>query len=402
VDKRFEPLATGEVLSVDESVQILIGHRTFRAGELAQAIKTQLEYGIQGWSPDKDAWFSEEGIPCEVLRFTAQGWQKGKVRINLEFCPLDGEEEATQSKQEASAGEKEAAANLDEQTVFAMPAPDISDELDLDESLTSMPDDFELETSSTMDNAAAVVMEETFIADDGTVVMEETFIATQSEFELETPTDEALGWEQEESNDFEFEMEPESSTATAFPDDEADEFDMAQMSTSLDDEFDQITESIEQELEEVEGATDSEDDLLDLGEVSSEASTDIDFGDISADSGADIDFGDISADSGADIDFEDISADSGADIDFEDMSADSGADIDFEDMSADSGADIDFGDLSADGEADIDFGDLSADGGEGEFQFEDFNEEELEDEGSDSLLDDVWQDINQPSWQNNQ
>jgi hypothetical protein len=35
---------------------------------------------------EKDAWFSEDGIPCEVLRFTANGWQKGKVRITWNFA----------------------------------------------------------------------------------------------------------------------------------------------------------------------------------------------------------------------------------------------------------------------------------------------------------------------------
>ncbi len=41
--------------------------------------------------------------------------------------------------------------------------------------------------------------------------------------------------------------------------------------------------------------------------------------------------------------------------------------------------------------------------GEDEFQFEDISfGNDLEDETTDSLLDDVWQDINQPSWQNNQ
>lgn len=28
-----------------------------------------------------------EGIECEVLRLGAKEWQKGKLRINLEFCP---------------------------------------------------------------------------------------------------------------------------------------------------------------------------------------------------------------------------------------------------------------------------------------------------------------------------
>ncbi|NEP15231.1 MAG: hypothetical protein F6K14_34695, partial [Symploca sp. SIO2C1] len=94
MDKQFEPLSSGEVLSVDTSNQLFIGHPTFRVGELAEAIRVQLENGLGEWSKEKNAWFSEDGVPCEVLKFTAKGWQKGKVRIHLEFCPQDYEDEA--------------------------------------------------------------------------------------------------------------------------------------------------------------------------------------------------------------------------------------------------------------------------------------------------------------------
>jgi hypothetical protein len=109
------------------------------------------------------------------------------------------------------------------------------------------------------------------------------------------------------------------------------------MQSSLDDEFDQISESIEQELELVESPQASSDEFLDFGEIST-----------------------------------------------------------------DSDDDLDFGEMSLDSDESLDFGEASASGG-GEFQFEEISfNTDLEDEGTDSLLDDVWQDINQPSWQNNQ
>ncbi|WP_016948855.1 KGK domain-containing protein [Anabaena sp. PCC 7108] len=41
-----------------------------------------------------EKWF-DEGIPCEILKLRSGGWQKGKVRINLEvsleFCPDERE-----------------------------------------------------------------------------------------------------------------------------------------------------------------------------------------------------------------------------------------------------------------------------------------------------------------------
>jgi len=98
VDNQFEPLLSGEVLSVDESAQLLIENRTFRVDEFLEAIRMQLE-GLEGWNQDKNGWFSEKGIPAEVLRFTAKGWQKGTVRISLEFCPEETESQKSQTLQ---------------------------------------------------------------------------------------------------------------------------------------------------------------------------------------------------------------------------------------------------------------------------------------------------------------
>ncbi|MFW6359688.1 MAG: KGK domain-containing protein, partial [Chroococcales cyanobacterium] len=105
MDNKFEPLNSGEVISVDDSVQFLIGHKTFQAGEFASALKKQLiEYGIGGLTGDKLDWLSEEGIPCQVLKFGSQGWQKGMVRISLEFCFSDeATEMATQEKSQPEA-----------------------------------------------------------------------------------------------------------------------------------------------------------------------------------------------------------------------------------------------------------------------------------------------------------
>lgn len=310
MDNQFEPLATGEVLSVDESFQLLIGHRTFRVGELEEAIKTQLEYAISGWTQQKDAWFSEEGIPCEVLRYSANGWQKGKVRINLEFRPLDSEE-ATQET---------AADQWDEDIVPEASPIDVSDDLDFDEAPTDLEDEFELETSAGASDMALGLEEE-------------PLASMEDEFDLETSSA-VSDWdlEQEEPSAIYVEME-EQVIITAAPN---EELDMVEMSSAFDDEFDQISESIEQELEEVDTSTANDDDLLDLGEMS------------------------------------------------------------------DSDDDLDFGEMSVGGNDNLDFGEMSA-SGEDEFQFEDISfGNDLEDENTDSLLDDVWQDINQPSWQNNQ
>jgi hypothetical protein len=88
VDNRFTPLEGDEVLSVDESVQILIGHRTFRVSELTNALRQQLiQHGIGGITSETEAWFDTQGVYCEALRFGANRWHKGRVRISVEFCP---------------------------------------------------------------------------------------------------------------------------------------------------------------------------------------------------------------------------------------------------------------------------------------------------------------------------
>ncbi|NEP48569.1 MAG: hypothetical protein F6K65_06920, partial [Moorea sp. SIO3C2] len=93
MDNQFKPLAVREVLSVDESAQIFIGNRTFRVGEFLVAIKKKLvEVLGDEWTPEQESWFSESGIPCEVLQFAANDWQQGKVRLNLEFCLVEAQD----------------------------------------------------------------------------------------------------------------------------------------------------------------------------------------------------------------------------------------------------------------------------------------------------------------------
>ncbi len=84
---RFESLESGEVVSIQHEGQVLSGHRTFRSGELNDAIKSYVEQAIAGWSEDKNDWFTDRGIDCEALRFGSKGWQKGRIRLSLEFCP---------------------------------------------------------------------------------------------------------------------------------------------------------------------------------------------------------------------------------------------------------------------------------------------------------------------------
>ena len=96
MNKQFSPLNSGEVLSVNKSAQFIIGHGTFRVQEFMNALREQvIQHGFGSVSNDKAQWFSEEGIECEVLQFGSNGWQKGTVRLYLEFSP---DEQGVQSK----------------------------------------------------------------------------------------------------------------------------------------------------------------------------------------------------------------------------------------------------------------------------------------------------------------
>lgn len=314
MDNQFEPLSNGEVLSVDESALVLIGHRTFRVGEFAEAIREQLEGQVSGWNKETDAWFSEEGIPCEVLRFSSMAWQKGKVRIHLEFCPQDFED-----------GHKETSAKLNKE--FTLKAPTSSeDELDLEESPISL---------AGVDPALAAAA----LSDgEDELNLEDSPVSSFDEFELETSAASELETEREAPGIIYAEMEQEVSTFIV-----DDELDLVQMPTSLDDEFDlgEISNSIEQELELVEAPTSSDEELMDFGETSIGSDDDFEFGE--------------------------------------------------------------FGETSAGSKDDLEFGDMSG-GSQDEFQFEDISlSDEFGENESNSLLDDVWQDINEGkgSWQNN-
>lgn len=362
MNKQFEPLAPGEVLSIDESAQILIGHHTFRVGEFSEAIRMHLEYGASGWTREKDAWFSEEGIPCEVLRFTAQGWQKGKVRINLEFCPQDdGEEQDKNTSASVDNGvalgastntsdelELSDADGLDDVMSLGIPTSSLTeDDLDLEESPSSsasFDDVITLGSATTTEDELDLLESPLHGLDEPTLV--EPLTGFEDDMDLGIPAVSNLELESEDPTAIYVEMQQEA--PTFIPD---DEFSMTQMQTSLDDEFDlgEISESIEQELELVQAPSVSDDELLDLGEMSVQGDDD---------------------------------------------------DFDFGSMSLHSDHDLDFGAMSADGEDDFDFGGMPA-SSEDEFQLGDISlNDEPEAKETDSLLDDVWQDMNEASWHN--
>lgn len=79
-------LNENDVLSVDNrNGWVVLTDTTFKVGAFVAKMKSQVQ-GDQ--KPTKELF--DRGVSCEVLRPGAN-WQKGKVRIRLEFCPDEPE-----------------------------------------------------------------------------------------------------------------------------------------------------------------------------------------------------------------------------------------------------------------------------------------------------------------------
>lgn len=98
--------------SEDKDGVIKFYNSMFKFTELIKAIKNAFQSkgldeldnnlrsrgGVPIWREMKNLWFND-GVEAEVLRLNRQGWQKGKIRIQilLEFCP--DEPEITQTSE---------------------------------------------------------------------------------------------------------------------------------------------------------------------------------------------------------------------------------------------------------------------------------------------------------------
>ncbi|GAB4290747.1 MAG: hypothetical protein Fur0025_25720 [Oscillatoriaceae cyanobacterium] len=84
---------TGDyVINISDDTQlILISNQTFLASEFMKATRKQLLANVsQTYVHYKEGWF-DDGVECKVLKPGAK-WQKGKIRITLEFTPDEDEE----------------------------------------------------------------------------------------------------------------------------------------------------------------------------------------------------------------------------------------------------------------------------------------------------------------------
>jgi hypothetical protein len=85
MEEKFEPLDHDEVLFV-RAGRVLMANPTFKVGEFIDSLAQAVSDREADWAEENEGWFGD-GLECEVLRFDGRGWQRGRVRIRLEFCP---------------------------------------------------------------------------------------------------------------------------------------------------------------------------------------------------------------------------------------------------------------------------------------------------------------------------
>ncbi|MGK7920711.1 MAG: KGK domain-containing protein [Trichodesmium sp.] len=107
MEPRFEALKPGEVASFSQDFrneqEIFYLPLTFQSQEVEKQIAHYLIYSFKNYREYKIKLFSE-GCQGEVLKFGAKDWEKGKIRIkiNVEFCPDEPQEEIEENEAENS------------------------------------------------------------------------------------------------------------------------------------------------------------------------------------------------------------------------------------------------------------------------------------------------------------
>lgn len=102
MDKRFEPLdCENDVLHVNlKDGRRFFAHPCFKVSGVMEKMKREVfAYGL---SQEEQEALLGEGIDCEILRPDARGWQKGKVRFSLEFCPDESKSPLDDLRQQIS------------------------------------------------------------------------------------------------------------------------------------------------------------------------------------------------------------------------------------------------------------------------------------------------------------
>ena len=97
--EEFLSLNSEEVISVDPNYTLVVRHNTCTVEEfiysLSRALKAYTTFRDVpfDWDEDRQQWFTDEGVEGRALRFGEKGWQAGRLRLSIEFCPDEAEPE---------------------------------------------------------------------------------------------------------------------------------------------------------------------------------------------------------------------------------------------------------------------------------------------------------------------
>jgi len=100
MEEKFLPLDPEEVISADHKHNIAIRHNTCTASEFLRGLSRYLKAYCDSsrdvpfcWDDNRQQWFSNEGVEGYALRYGEKGWQSGRLRLSIEFCPDEPEPE---------------------------------------------------------------------------------------------------------------------------------------------------------------------------------------------------------------------------------------------------------------------------------------------------------------------
>ncbi|MGL4501135.1 MAG: KGK domain-containing protein [Planktothrix sp.] len=100
MDNNCQILDYDEVVQIEEPLRILSNDPTCKIGEVIAALMSLLKPAPpHNWkTPAQNP--EQQGIQAQVLTYEAKGWQKGRIRIRIEFCPDEPEVEEIAAPQE--------------------------------------------------------------------------------------------------------------------------------------------------------------------------------------------------------------------------------------------------------------------------------------------------------------
>lgn len=83
----FRPLDPTEVIIVSEEFKLSNVNSTCTVEEFCASFSRAFRETSSDFNLRRSSIVRSNGVPCKALRFGNSGWQSGRIRFTLEFCP---------------------------------------------------------------------------------------------------------------------------------------------------------------------------------------------------------------------------------------------------------------------------------------------------------------------------